>query len=289
MRKLPLVSVIVPTYHDWERLSCCLDSLIKQTYPDRLLEVLVVNNDSADHPPEFVLPDNFRVLTEDKPGSYAARNKGISVAKGDVFAFIDSDCIPHLDWIEKAVERLLQGADRLAGHIDIFPQFTKPNAAEFYDMVFGFDQENAARNGLSVTANMITWSSLFSQVGSFDHTLLSGGDVEWSRRASGLGFNIEYAPDVIVKHPARSTLQQLLMKRLRVSAKKTKPSENRPKYNMVNAYSYVYKKRLIHLFSGEAASRLVGLNALIIAVSLRLYSKSIKILFKLKLIKSSRV
>ena len=41
----PLVTVIIPTYHDWPRLSACLDALKMQSYSASLIEIFVVNND----------------------------------------------------------------------------------------------------------------------------------------------------------------------------------------------------------------------------------------------------
>src|SRR5690554_6136694 len=94
--KLPFVSVIIPTYHDWERLRLCLDSLNRQTYPKERYEIIVVNNDPEDVvPANFVVPNNFTILEESKPGSYAARNRAIQAAKGEIYAFTDSDCQPH--------------------------------------------------------------------------------------------------------------------------------------------------------------------------------------------------
>jgi len=135
---LPFISVIIPTYHDWERLKLCLAALREQTYPQDRFEVLVVNNDPQDPVPEMELPNNFQVLSESKPGSYAARNKGISVAKGEILAFTDSDCIPYEDWLEKAVERLLDGAQRVAGHVELFFKSEKLTPAEIFEKAFAF-------------------------------------------------------------------------------------------------------------------------------------------------------
>jgi len=97
----PFVSVIIPTYRDWNRLKLCVNALKNQTYPKNRFEAIVVNNDPADPCPYCPLPDNFVLTTEGKPGSYAARNAGIKIAKGDILAFTDSDCIPYSDWIEQ--------------------------------------------------------------------------------------------------------------------------------------------------------------------------------------------
>ncbi len=47
-----------------------------------------------------------RMIHEPLPGSYAARNQGLSQARGNIVAFTDADCIPNPDWIEKGVRTL---------------------------------------------------------------------------------------------------------------------------------------------------------------------------------------
>jgi glycosyltransferase involved in cell wall biosynthesis len=41
------------------------------------------------------------VLSESTQGDYAARNRGIAEARGEIFAFVDSDTAPLSDWLEK--------------------------------------------------------------------------------------------------------------------------------------------------------------------------------------------
>ena len=103
----PFVTVIIPTYNDWNRLDKCLLALSNQTYLQKNFEVVVINNNSLDAAPENIKKYNFTMHTENKPGSYASRNKGICIAKGDILAFTDSDCIPNLYWIERAVDAKL--------------------------------------------------------------------------------------------------------------------------------------------------------------------------------------
>lgn len=284
VKNKPFVSVIIPTYNDWFRLDRCLSALSNQTYPREKFEIIVVNNNAFDIVPEEIKKYKVNIFTECKAGSYAARNKGLSVAKGEVIAFTDSDCIPDQYWIDRAIDRFDQGCDRLAGHIRIFPMHSSPNIAELYDMTFGFDQETSASSGLSVTANMFASSSLFTKYGKFNDSLLSGGDTEWSRRVYRQGVGIEYAPEVIVQHPARRTLRELFHKRYRVSAKTT-IGRGRNQNKTINSTRKIYKKRLLYLFSNKGAF-FKGFIVLIVAIALKTYSKLVRVLFKLRILNS---
>ena len=279
------VSVIIPTYDDWNRLKKCLTALSNQTYPKEKFEVIIVNNHPTDNIPEFIKCYRYKIYREKKRGSYSARNKGLSKAKGDVIAFTDSDCIPDFLWLEKAVSRFNEGCQRLAGNINIFPRSKRPKIAELYDMTFGFDQEIASKTGLSVTANMFALSSLFKKYGTFNDSLFSGGDTEWSRRLVRQDINIVYAPEVIVCHPARENLKDLFKKRRRVSAKKS-IGKNTISNISVKALPDRYWKRFHFLFF-KKKYYVKGIAVVVLAILLKLYSKFIKILFKLNFLSSS--
>lgn len=94
----PFVSVVIPVFNDAERLEMCLRALEDQTYPADRYEVILVDNGS-DASMEGLAAGfaGTRVAYEDRPGSYAARNKGVSLARGEVVAFTDSDCVPYRD------------------------------------------------------------------------------------------------------------------------------------------------------------------------------------------------
>lgn len=216
VQELPFVSVIIPTYHDWERLQLCIDALERQTYLRERFEVIIVNNDANDRSQNYYLRRNFVIIPEVRRGSYVARNRGIAAARGDILAFTDADCIPRPDWIEKAVRTLQNGANRVAGKVELFFFSDKLTYAEIYEKAFAFDQEKNVRNGGALTANMITWKDNFQTVGLFNDRLMSGGDNEWGRRAQKKGITVVYAPSVVVRHPARRTIHDLLKKQKRV-------------------------------------------------------------------------
>ncbi|MBO1923736.1 glycosyltransferase [Thiomicrorhabdus sp. 6S3-12] len=216
------VTVIIPTYRDWDRLKLCFDALQKQSYPSDLFEVIAVNNDPQNPVPEWNLPENFKVLVESKVGSYAARNKGVANALAtdaeSVLAFTDSDCIPSEKWLEASVEAIEAGADRVAGRVELFYlDDQKLTAAEKYEKAFMFDQKKSAKRGLTATANLVVRRGAFDYVGEFNSTMVSGGDTEWSRRATKKGVNIVYSEGAMVKHPARSSLQAIFKKAKRVA------------------------------------------------------------------------
>ncbi|WP_162344221.1 glycosyltransferase [Cyclobacterium salsum] len=214
------VSVIIPTYLDWGRLAECLNSLSKQTYDSNLFEIIVINNAPNDErPPYLTVPINCLVLNESKSGSYAARNRGIQMAKGEIIAFTDSDCIPDPNWIKNAVNLFsICDCDRIGGRIDLFYRSKILNSAELYEKIYAFKQDQSVKASSSaVTGNMFTYRKVFDKIGFFNEKMLSGGDHEWAKRAAIAGFEIIYGKDVVVKHPARNNIKQLKMKAKRVA------------------------------------------------------------------------
>ncbi len=98
-RSTPFVSVVIPVFDDPDRLRTCLQALEHQTYPKPRYEVIVVDNGSARSVPPLVGQfGQARATYEMVPGANAARNRGISLARGEILAFTDADCVPARDW-----------------------------------------------------------------------------------------------------------------------------------------------------------------------------------------------
>lgn len=89
----PTVSVIIPTYNRAHLIGRAIQSVLKQTYQD--FEVIVVDDGSIDNTEEVVkkIQENrvYYYKHDKNKGGSAARNTGISLAKGKYIAFQDSD------------------------------------------------------------------------------------------------------------------------------------------------------------------------------------------------------
>lgn len=104
----PLVSVVIPTYGRPEMLTEAVGTVCEQTYP--YLELIVVDDCSPTPARETLdgvdLSGNVDVDVrrhEQNRGANVARNTGISVASGDLIAFLDDDDLWHPEKIEKQV------------------------------------------------------------------------------------------------------------------------------------------------------------------------------------------
>jgi len=216
-----LVSVVVPVFNDFERLTSCLLALQGQSWPRAALEVLVVDNGSAGDIRPVVAPFDFvRLLVEPKPGSYSARNRALREVRGDVLAFTDVDCVPDARWLEQGVEALRQAGPLsiAGGRVEVFPQDAQRETwAEEFEIALGFSQQLYIESKhYCATANLFTTPEVFAKVGPFNDTLKSGGDQEWGRRAHAAGVRFVYAEGALIRHPARRTLGELLRKRARL-------------------------------------------------------------------------
>ncbi len=97
MKKLPLVSVIVPVYRVEKYLDQCVSSIVSQTYSN--LEIILIDDGSPDACGKICdawadRDERIQVIHQENRGQSAARNVGLDVATGGYISFVDSD-----DWI----------------------------------------------------------------------------------------------------------------------------------------------------------------------------------------------
>jgi glycosyltransferase AglE len=263
----PQVSVIVPLYNDSEHIELLLNSLSAQDYPKDLLEIIIVDNNSTDTSRQIVRAFAGRSVTllqeNEIQSSYAARNKGIGHAKGRILVFTDSDCVADKSWLTQGVGKLLAEQVDLVGGQAQFTFSEKQTAAEYYDALTNLAMESKISRGVAATCNLFVKAEIFDKVGLFDSSVKSGGDVQWSQKATESGCSLIYVPDAIVYHPARK-LGELLKKLYRVSIgmgqillnqQASKTQIARAVIGKLKPYSLSYIKRLINRKGFERMNR----------------------------------
>lgn len=102
------ISVIVPMYNAERYIGKCLESVVRQTYPE--LEILVIDDGSVDKGPGICRKlaerdGRIQVLRQENQGVSAARNTGLDRACGEYVFFLDSDDAIHPRLLEEMLGR----------------------------------------------------------------------------------------------------------------------------------------------------------------------------------------
>lgn len=129
-----MISFIVPIYNAEQYLHACLDSLLGQTVRD--LQIILVDDSSTDGSlavaQRYAAQDTrIEIYVQSHAGQSAARNKGLTYAKGDYLAFVDADDTIDANWCETMLQAI-EGVDYVqSGYNDTkIPchryQFTSP-------------------------------------------------------------------------------------------------------------------------------------------------------------------
>lgn len=224
------ISVVIPIYNGEQDVLELIECLKSQSYPPNEVEYLLVDNCSQDQTLKLIqnllknsadLGINLQLLQENHiQSSYAARNRGIKSAQGDIIAFTDADCRPQKDWLVNLIQPFLKNdaeshSNKLvgivAGEIVAVPsQNLLEQHAESEKTLSQIHTLNHPFCPYGQTANLAIRRSLFSEVGLFRPYLTTGGDADlcW-RILRQTDYQIEFAETALVQHRHRSTLPQL--------------------------------------------------------------------------------
>lgn len=219
-KRLPFVSVIAPTYNGERLIARCIEALLVLDYPKDRHEIIIVDNASKDNTARIIKQYPVTYLLEDHTqSSYAARNAGARVARGEILAFLDGDCIADPLWLSKAVCVFLNDATvgAVGGRVMSFPTTRQSTLIERFEEYNGTHAEanqmpqDGAWLPFAITANALYRRPVFDQLGGFRGTLRSGGDalLSWRMQQETV-FRLTHAPEAIVYHQHITKFRELL-------------------------------------------------------------------------------
>lgn len=128
-QRAPLVSVVVPYFELDEFVEDTLRSIAAQTYPR--IETVVVNDGSLREQDQVLerLAEQypFRLLTQRNQGLGAARNFGVTHARGRFVLPLDADDVMEPDFVESCVNALL--ADPELAYVGTWSRYVREDGA----------------------------------------------------------------------------------------------------------------------------------------------------------------
>ena len=93
--KLPVISIITPTYNRADELKYLFKSLNQQSVDPKVFEFIISDDGSTDSTKTMVeswIKESeilVKFITQKNQGPGAARNRGMKIAQGDLLLFID--------------------------------------------------------------------------------------------------------------------------------------------------------------------------------------------------------
>jgi glycosyltransferase involved in cell wall biosynthesis len=189
----PLVSVIVPVYNGERFLAQALDSVLAQDY--RPLEIIVVDDGSVDGTAAIARSrEEVRYIHQTNQGHPAALNAGLTVAGGDLIAFLDADD----QWTPN---KLTVQIDHLLAHPEVMiclahtrnvlePGVEQP---EFRTRDLLLDEAVLLALGATVVRRAV-----FERISVFDTQYGHAKDVDWFVRAREAGIEMAIVPQTLL-------------------------------------------------------------------------------------------
>ena len=175
------ISVVIPTYNRAKFLTNCIQSVLNQTI--NVDEIIVIDDGSTDNTKEVLSPFHVAYFYQNNKGVSSARNLGISKAKNEWIAFLDSDDC----WDEKKIEhhiRLHQTNKHiLASYTDeVWIRNNKIITLKAHQQKEQPTFLNSLRLCKIGVSTFFCHKSVFKSVGLFDETLLACEDYDlWLR------------------------------------------------------------------------------------------------------------
>jgi glycosyltransferase involved in cell wall biosynthesis len=181
---LPSASIVVPVLNGAATLGDMLNALRQQTPTPNDLEIIVVDNGSSDG--TRAIADRFPVilLEERKRGPAAARNRGLSRARGEVVVHLDADTLPTRRWLAEILAPFCDPRTVLvAGRSLSFPP--KTPAERYLSRFQLYDAEkniNRAVLPFAASMNMAVRRRAANAIGGWCEAMMTSEDVDFCTR-----------------------------------------------------------------------------------------------------------
>ncbi|MGR3319835.1 MAG: glycosyltransferase [Candidatus Anammoxibacter sp.] len=197
----PPLSVIISSYNAEATITACLDSLMSQT-TGKDFEIIVV--DSSKDGTVVLIEERFPEVGlykfSERKFCGDARNFGISVAKGEIIAFIDADCTAERNWVDEILKAHESSYPAIGGAIaNGNPDSHIGWAAYFCEFSQWMPDIYTKYLKDIAGANMSYKRKIFEKFGWFiEGTYCSDTEFHW--RLERNGYRLQFVPSILVSH-----------------------------------------------------------------------------------------
>jgi GT2 family glycosyltransferase len=207
------ISVIITT-HDWSRYGDFRDALRSveaQSYDDiEIVTPFDADSDMLDATEAVADGGVVSGFDPEADGLAAARNNGAELASGDVYAFLDDDCVASKQWIETLVDAIENGAIAAGGPANpVWPDSRPWYIPQGWDWLVGGGPYHVSPQEVRNTygCNIAFRADVFDALDGFDErlgkadSLAQGEESELCQRMrEEYGQGVQYRPNADVKH-----------------------------------------------------------------------------------------
>jgi hyaluronan synthase len=196
--RIPLVSIVVAAKNEEENIRNCVQSCINSTYQDK--EIIIVNDGSTDRTTEILEQmqrengSKIRVIHVPRSvGKKQAIEHATTIAKGEIYAFMDSDCDMTSNSVENAVKVFL--SDRNIGALATYARVRDVDKGTLLEKIQDVwaDGQYRLLKGMESSYNSVTCCS--GALSFFRREAIQPFMYEWAHdRFLGLE-NFKYATD----------------------------------------------------------------------------------------------
>ncbi|WP_289020803.1 glycosyltransferase family A protein [Desulfobacter postgatei] len=193
------ISVIVPTYNHARYIGRTLTSILDQTYTD--FEIIIIDDGSTDNTKAVV--ENFkdyriRYFYQENRGACAARNHGISKARGKYLLFEDADDFLESEHFEKYIKVAIEnpGVNTYGPAVKVRFVNGEMNVLALKGKCPGSDLLEHWLCHWAIHPNCILWArENVEKVGKWDETLHANQDGDFAMRALIKGIRFVFVED----------------------------------------------------------------------------------------------
>ncbi len=197
------ISVVVPAHNEEKCIRDVISAVLRQDYPD--FEMIVVDNASKDHTYEYAKEFPITVAKEERKGTQWARECGRNLAKGEIIAYLDSDCIPDKDWLSKA-SKIFDDEKVVAvtGPYDYYDSSFSFRLISLWIQKYIYSVNNVIlqffkKGAVLIGGNMLIRASSLRDIGGLDTSIVFyGDDTDTAKRLSAVG-QIYFEKNLIMK------------------------------------------------------------------------------------------
>lgn len=195
------VSIITSVYNNRDTIAEAIESVLSQTYDN--IEYIIVDGGSNDGTVEIVRSYGYRItkfVSERDRGIYDGLNKGVSLATGDVIAFLHSDDLYANDDIIALVAKEFEKGDLdgVYGDLVYTPKNDTSKVLRYWKSK-EFETGLLKKGWMPAHPTLFLKRSVYEKFGAFDLNFKIAADYDFMLRVLSGGIKVKYIPQVLYK------------------------------------------------------------------------------------------